>query len=372
MHHDKLPTASCGVENHLIDDAASVGQLGHVDLELDILLLVVSHELELDLEVLGALLGKGGLVRLSSLLIRRPGLLGRDPSDLNLLEKDEGQASVINTAELNLGAVLDEADLEALLHLPDRDLIAKLLHEALHDVVALSVDDQRGKVIERGLLQVANDEAASVLSAGCGHSVGGRDAEAGAHGEAEVCMSAVLLTKLKDSRVEILAEVDDRVLEVTIAARTLALASCSVLLGLLSVAYTMVAHVLAATLLANLEVRVAVELRNASCGDTALAVKAIDILADDVFQVLLLHELNERHVSEGWVGLLDGGAKGTCVVRLTTSSASALLLLSVPLLVCRGFPAAWASFENGVEARSVVGDSTGCRDASACERYKVA
>jgi len=305
LHHHNLPAASSGVENHLIDDATRSSQLSHVDLELDVLLLVVSHELELDLEVLRALLRKGGLVGLSSLLVRRPGLLGADASNLDLLEKGEGLASVVNTAELNLGSILDEADLKALLHLPDRDLIGELLHETPHDVVALSVDDQSGKVVERCLLQVANNEATSVLSTSSRHAVGGRYTKAGAHGEAEVCVSAVLLTKLKDSRVEVLAEVDDRVLEVTIAAWSLALASSSVLLGLLGVAHTVVAHELATTILAHLEVCVAVKLGNAGCRDAALAVEAIDILADDELEVLLLHELNERHVSQGWVGLLD-------------------------------------------------------------------
>ena len=373
MHHHNLPAASSGVENHLIHDATCSCQLSHVDLELDVVLAVVSHELELDLEVLRALLRKGGLVGLSSLLGRRPGLLGCDASDFDLLEKGEGLASVVNTTELNLGSILDKAHLKALLHLPDRDLIGELLHEALHDVVALCMDDQSGKVVERCLLQVANNETTSVLSTSSRHAVGRRYTKAGAHGKAEVCVSAVLLTKLKDSRVEVLAEVDDRVLEVTIAAWSLALASSSVLLGLLGVAHTVVAHELATTILAHLEVCVAMKLSNAGCRDAALAMETIDILADDVLEVLLLHELNERHVGQGWVGLLDGSAKGGSVCWLTsTSCTSALLLFSVLLLVGRGLPASRASAKNGVVARSVVGNSTGGRDTSTSESYKVA
>ena len=102
--------------------------------------------------------------------------------------------------------------------LPSWDLIRQLSHEHLHHIVALGMNDKRGKVIERCALQVADDKATSVHSTLLGERVGWGDSETSAHGEAQVSSRAVLLTKFKDSRVEILPEVDDGVLEESIAA----------------------------------------------------------------------------------------------------------------------------------------------------------
>ena len=56
----------------------------------------------------------------------------------------ERLAVLVNTTQFKLGTVLDKLALEALLHLPSRDLVAQLLHEHLHYVVSLGVDAESG------------------------------------------------------------------------------------------------------------------------------------------------------------------------------------------------------------------------------------
>ena len=244
-----------------------------------------------------SLSSKADLVRLLGLLLRREVLLGADSSDVNCLEQVEWLASVVNAAHLKLGSIFDEANFDALLHLPGWDLVPELLHEELHDVVALGIDAESGVVIQRSLLEVADDEATSIDCASLWESVSGRDTQTRSHGNAEIRVSAALLAEHEDSFVQILAKVDDGVLEMAIASWALALASGAVLFGLLRVADAMVAHVLAATFLADFEVRVAVELRNAGGRNATLAMQTIDVLTSDILQVVPVHQLNQGHVS---------------------------------------------------------------------------
>ena len=101
--------------------------------------------------------GKGNLVWLLRMALARECLLSANTSHVNLLVENEGLTIVVDATKLKLGAVLNERNLDALLHLPGRDLVTKLLHEELHDVVALGVDDKGSKVINRSLLEVADD-----------------------------------------------------------------------------------------------------------------------------------------------------------------------------------------------------------------------
>ena len=287
----------------------------------------------------------------------------------------EGLESVIDSAKLNLRALLDKRGLEALLHLPDWDLVLKLLHEELHDVVALGMDNHSGQVIDWSLLQVADDKVATVLRSRDRHSVGRRNAQAAAHGEAEISRGAVLLAISENSRVEVLVEIDDRVLKMTIAASALALASRAVLMNLLSSACTVVAHVLAATFLADFDVCISMKFSNICCWDSTLAMEAINILTNDVFQVVLLHKLNHGHVSQRGVSLLNRLAQGGLIsrsIRLSSahSSCTPLLILELELVGC-GFPAARTGLKDGVITGAVVGDTAAGADASASESNEV-
>ena len=170
-------------------------QLIHVYFEVHALLVVVSHEVEVDLEALGANIScrQRKLVRLLrvrsilcgvDLLGVSSGLLSRRSSDFNLLEKMERQVAVIDSTKLYFGSVLDQGDFEPLLHLPGRNLVIELFHEQHHHIVALGVNHERGQVVERRRLQVADDKVASIHGALLGESVCWGDSETGAHRQA--------------------------------------------------------------------------------------------------------------------------------------------------------------------------------------------
>lgn len=131
-----------------------------------------------------SLSSKGYFVRLLGLLLRREVLLGANSSHMHRLEKVEWLASIVNAANLNLGSLFDHANLDALLHLPGWDLIAKLLHEELHDIVALGIDAQSSVRVKRSLLKVADDEATSINSTSLWKGVSRRDAQTRSHGDA--------------------------------------------------------------------------------------------------------------------------------------------------------------------------------------------
>ena len=82
------------------------------------------------------------------------------------------------------------------------------------------------------------------------------------------------------------------------------------LFGLLGVAHSSVAHVLSATFFADLEVCIAVKLGQIGGRNTTLPVKAIHILTDDEFEVVLLRELDQSHMSLGGVRLLNSCSYG--------------------------------------------------------------
>ena len=332
------------------------------------------HELKVNLEILSASIGRREskfvwLLRVSPALcginfLRCCGrLLSGCSSDFDLLEEMERQTNVVDTAEGDLRAIFNQLDFKPLLLLPSWDLIRQLSHEHLHHIVALGMNDKRGKVIERRALQVADDKATSILSALLGERVGWRDSETSAHGEAQVSCRAVLLTKLEDSRVEVLPEVDDGILEESIAASRLALSSRSVLFGLLSVTYTSVSHVLTTALLANFEVCVAVELGEVCGGDAAFPVQTVDILTHDELEMVLLGELNHCHVGLRWVRLLNRSSHRALVSGHLWPGASALSscsLLGCKLLLVRsGLPATWSRLKHSIVSATIVWDSTG-------------
>ena len=159
----------------------------------------MSHESEIQFEGLGTVLRNGHFVGLLGLHLGGEDLiLGSQLLNFHLSEEVEWLSVLVDTTELDLSALLNERDLEALLHLPLGNLVGELLHEEFHDVVALGVDDQGSEVIEWRLLEIANDEASSALSAGLRHSICRAHSETGTHDEAKVSAGAVLVAQLKD------------------------------------------------------------------------------------------------------------------------------------------------------------------------------
>ena len=253
----KFPVSALRVHDHLVHDALSwgVGKLLKIHIQDEILLLIVSHELEINFECLGTVLRNGHLVGLLGLNLGGEDLVsGSQLLHLHLPEEVEWLSVLVDTTELDLSALLNERDLDALLHLPLGNLVGELLHEELHDVVALGVDDQGSVVIEWRLLEVANDEASSVLSASFRHSIRRAHPETGTHNEAKVSAGAVGFSQLEDGRVQVLAEVDNRILKMSITTWGLAHASSPVLVSALSIAHSGVSHVLTSALFTNFQV----------------------------------------------------------------------------------------------------------------------
>ena len=177
-------------------------------------------------------------------------------------------------------------------------------------------------VIEWRLLEVANDEASSVLSASLRHSICRAHPETGTHNEAKVSAGAVLVAQLKDGSVEVLIEVDDCILKMSIATWVLTHASSPVLVSTLSIANSGVSHVLTAAFLTNFQVCVSVEFSDVLGGDSTLSVQAVNVLAHDVLEVVFLSELDEGHVRLGWVGLLNGCPYNLCICGFLSSNRS--------------------------------------------------
>ena len=288
---NEFPVSTLRVHDHLVHDALTCGvcELLKVHIQDKILLLIMSHESEIHFEGLGTVLRNGHPVGLLSLHLGGEDFIsGSQFLHLHLPEEVEWLSALVDTAELDLGALLNERDLDPLLHLPLGNEVAELLHEHLHHVVALGVDDQGGEVIEWGLLEVANDEAASVLCASARHSIRRAHPEAGTHGEAQVSVGAVGPPFLENVPIQGLTEVDNGVLKVTIATCALALTSSSVIVGTLGGTSTLVPHVLTSAILTNFQVCVAVEFGDVCSRDSTLPVQAVNILAYDELEVVLL------------------------------------------------------------------------------------
>jgi len=182
VHDTELPFAGLRVHDHLIHDCLLGSKLFHVHIDLYWFLFVVAHRLEFYCELSWALLSSRQcelvwLLKLATRLRREGSHTILKSTNLNRLEQVERLSSLINTSDLNFGSLLNERYLEALLDLPSWDLVAKLLHQKLHDVVALGMDHKSGQVIKWSLLQVANNEATTVLSTSCRHAIGGRHSE---------------------------------------------------------------------------------------------------------------------------------------------------------------------------------------------------
>ena len=132
---------------------------------------------------------------------------------------------------------------------------------------------------------------------------------------------------------QVLAEVDGRIFKEAIAAWHAALAASAVQSDISLDAASHVSHVNALTLLAVLQIRVAMELRNLRSWNTTFSMQSIDILAHDELQKVLFHKLDERHMSLGRVRLLD--REHSRRLLLARCGLSRLLITSSPGSTCR-------------------------------------
>lgn len=97
---------------------------------------------------------------------------------------------------------------------PIRNFPPELLEEAQKEVVDPAVQADVAFAVERGALQVDDDHLAAGSALRCARKIASRrNAERGADADVEVGGAADRVGLLEDSRVQVLAEVDDRVAE---------------------------------------------------------------------------------------------------------------------------------------------------------------
>ena len=108
------------------------------------------------------------------------------------------------------------------------------------------------------LLQVDEDQVASILGSGDWHVRSRGDSQRAAHGDAEVSGLAVLEAKLQDVLVQVLIKVDNGIFQVTIALMVVTLSASAMFVYFLSCAHAEVAHVLSSTFLTDFKIGIAV------------------------------------------------------------------------------------------------------------------
>ena len=145
-------------------------------------------------------------------------------------------------------------------------------------------------------MEVNNDQLAAFFPRGLCHCASRCDAEARTETEHQVSLATIAKASIKILLPQVLTKVDDGVLQWTAAAWVIALPSGLVRVDFLRIASAEVTHVVFATLGANLEVPVAVDLGDSLLRDTGLAVQAVGVLRDDVLKQATVHQLNKRHV----------------------------------------------------------------------------
>ena len=263
-----------------------------------------------------------------------------------------------------------ERNLEAVRSAEVGDGHLELSHEELNDFVDSLVDNEVGSLVELSLLEVDHHKLSSVEFRAKRHLASGVYPHARSHGDAEVGHGVESKALVEDFRHEVLAEVDDGVLEFALAAWGVANAACSVLLGLLRAAHAEVSHVLSSALQAKLEIGVSVEVSEDVGVNATLAVEAVDVLAHNALENASVLKFNHGHVSPCGSGLLDCRVEGNAV-GVRKSLARFLHVILVLILEGGLLPAAWAGLKHSAISRAVVRDSGRSRNSCTGEAAEI-
>lgn len=151
-------------------------------------------------------------------------------------------------------------------------------------------------IVCRSLLQVDDDDFASVWNAAKRHLTGWVDSHAGAHAEAQIGLGTLIEAKLEDVFSQVLSEVDDGVSKSASTSWSVTDATSLVSVALLSCSHSVVAHVLAIALITDLKVGIAMDVSKLVWVNATFPVKSVDILADDCLKDVSVHKLNESHM----------------------------------------------------------------------------
>ena len=216
------------------------------------------------------------------------------PSDFNTFEEGVASTIRVNSRKLDLLLVWAHEDLHTVGPSPLGDGDLELLHQQFDDFIHSLVNRELGSLVYLGLLEVDHDELASIGDAHERHHARRVDPHARTHRNNQVRDGVHCEAFLQNLSLEILTEVDHRILKITTAAWSVTNSASQVSfrfnIGLV------VAHVLSVTLNAEFKVCVPVELCHDISVDSTLTVKAINVLADDALEDVAILELNQRHV----------------------------------------------------------------------------
>lgn len=241
-----------GAVDHL-DSESRLGEGAPRNLDLKLRLSVVAHEGHL-----GRVDGVIFHLRFCEVGERQVGVANADR--LEDVVRVAAQVDAAQSESLLAGVAFSEAHLGVHGPLEGRNLETQLLHQSDHDFVDEGVDVRRlGRV--RVLLQVHLEDLAARLETvledvGCGS-----DVAAGAHDQHQVGLLSMLEASVDVDRSQVLVEVDDRVVQLAATGRIIAQSARRVLVNRLGRSSSEVPHVVFLALFADLEVGVAMQLR---------------------------------------------------------------------------------------------------------------
>ena len=226
--------------------------------------------------------------------------------------------------------------------------------------------DYQGSIsIEWGLHQVDNDQVTSSLGSLSSHIGSWVDSHTRSNTNHKVSFDTMSVSGVKDVLVKVLTEIDDGILEVASASWIIALSSGLVLLDSTSNSNSKISEEVATTLHAHLLISVAVHLADFISWDATLSMEAISVLRDDMLEVALVHKLDHRHVSFGWVSLCHVSLHGSLILWCSLTCLLSLVSL------CSNFPLSGTDWVDSIIGRSEVSNSSSGRKTSSCESNKV-
>lgn len=143
---------------------------------------------------------------------------GRQPSDFNAFEEGVASTIRINSRKLDLLLVWAHEDLHTVGPSPLGDGDLQLLHQQFDDFIHSLVNLELGSHVYLGLLEVDHDELASIGDASERHHARRVDPHARTHRNSQVRDAVQCEAFHQNLSLEVLAEVDNRILKLTAAA----------------------------------------------------------------------------------------------------------------------------------------------------------
>jgi hypothetical protein len=209
----------------------------------------------------------------------------------------------------------------------------------------------QGTVSHRRLLQVDDDHVLSALESALGHGVCRGNAKTRTEANHQVGVRSVVKSSFHVFVAQRFVEVDDRIVQLAIAAFVVAKAASVVVMDPLCGAHYKVTHIVLAALAAELELSIAVQLGDLVHWDARLAVQTVNILRNNVLELVAIQELGKSHVARGRDRILH-----SVPAQLGRSDHLVSLLFGL-LNVGQLGPATRTGWQDSLGAGAVVGNA---------------